>query len=230
MKITWLGQAGLLFEINGKKILVDPYLSNSVEKIQPQNYRRVPVDESFLKITPDIIIVTHNHADHLDKETLCHYLNEQSKVTVLAPNGAWQEVRKFGGLKNNYVLFNNGTVWTEDFASFRAVKAEHSDEFAIGVIINAEGKNYYITGDTLYNERVFDSLPKADIEYLFLPVNGVGNNMNVIDARRFAKRVNAKYNVPIHIGMFDELKAENVVLERKISPIIYKEISSLNSD
>lgn len=32
MKITWLGQAGLLFETGETTILVDPYLSNSVEK------------------------------------------------------------------------------------------------------------------------------------------------------------------------------------------------------
>ena len=91
MKITWLGQAGLLFETEGKKILIDPYFSNSVAKIEPQNYRRIPIDERFLKIKPDVIVITHNHADHLDKETLCHYLTQESEVTVLAPNGAWQE-------------------------------------------------------------------------------------------------------------------------------------------
>ena len=132
MQITWLGQAGLLFETGGKKILIDPYLSDSVAKIQPQNYRRQPIDERFLKIAPDMIVITHNHADHLDKETLCHYLSKDSSVTVLAPNGAWQELQSFGGLKNNYVLFDNGTTWTESFASFRAVKAEHSDKNAIG--------------------------------------------------------------------------------------------------
>ena len=50
MKVTWLGQAGLLFETNGKTILVDPYLSNSVEKIEPHNYRRVAVEEKFLQM------------------------------------------------------------------------------------------------------------------------------------------------------------------------------------
>ena len=224
MKITWLGQAGLLFEINDKKILIDPYLSNSVAKIQPQNYRRVPIDERFLQITPDVIVITHNHADHLDKETLCHYLTDESEITVLAPNGAWQEVRKFGGLKNSYVLFNNGTTWTEDFASFRSVKAEHSDENAIGVIISVEGKNYYITGDTLYNESVFESLPKEEIEILFLPVNGVGNNMNVLDAKRFAEKVNAKYNVPIHIGMFDTQNPDSFLMKNKVVPTLYEEI------
>ena len=47
MKITWLGQAGLLFEKDEFKIMIDPYLSGSVEKINPKNYRRVAVDEGF---------------------------------------------------------------------------------------------------------------------------------------------------------------------------------------
>ena len=53
MKITWLGQAGLLFETNGITIMIDPYLSNSVVEINPNNYRRVPVDERFFEIKPN---------------------------------------------------------------------------------------------------------------------------------------------------------------------------------
>ncbi len=226
MKITYLGQAGLLFEVKDKKILIDPYLSNSVAKTQPQNYRRVPVDERFLEINPDIIVITHNHGDHLDKETLCHYLSENSQVTVLAPNGAWQEVRSFGGSKNNYVMFNEGTTWTEAYACFRAVKAEHSDEYAIGVIIAVEDKNYYVTGDTLYSEKVFASLPEIEIEAIFLPVNGKGNNMNFADAARFAERIKAKA-VPLHCGMFDELNASALPYENKIIPICYEEIRGI---
>lgn len=224
MRITYLGQAGLLFEIEDQKILIDPYLSDSVSKIQPQNYRRVPVDESFLNIKPDVIVITHSHADHLDKETLCHYLGENSAVTVLAPRGAWQELRTFGGMKNNYVLFNVGTEWSEGRVTFSAVNAEHSDEHAIGVILGIEGKNYYVTGDTLYNERVFSSLPDVPIEVLFLPINGVGNNMNFAEAERFSRRIGAKYTVPYHIGMFDEISADGFCAQNKIIPEIYKTI------
>ena len=74
MKITWLGQAGLLFETNGKTIIVDPYLSDSVEKIEPRNKRRVPVDERFFDISPDVIVLTHSHLDHTDPDTLKHYI------------------------------------------------------------------------------------------------------------------------------------------------------------
>lgn len=221
MKITWLGQAGLLFETDGKIILVDPYLSDNVRNFEPKNYRRVPVDEGFLKIKPDIIVITHNHLDHLDKETLKYYLTDEAECLVLAPNGGWQELRKFGG-NSNYVLFNNGTTWTEDNVIFRAVKAEHSDGFAIGVIITAEGKNYYVTGDTLYNEQVLDSLPDIELEVVFLPVNGVGNNMNMTDAARFAERVSAKYTVPVHIGMFDNLSADGFKCDNKVKAEIYK--------
>ena len=147
MTLTWLGQAGLLFKTDGKTILVDPYLSDSVAKVQPQNYRRIPINEAFLKIKVDILVITHSHLDHLDRETLCHYLNEDSEILVLAPSGAWQEVRKFGGLKNNYVLFNSGTSWSEGNIKFRAVKAEHSDDFAIGVIITAENSNLVLLTD-----------------------------------------------------------------------------------
>ena len=70
MKVTYLGQAGLLFEHEGFRIMLDPYLSDSVAKIEPQNRRRVPVDERFFAIRPDVMIFTHNHADHYDPEDM----------------------------------------------------------------------------------------------------------------------------------------------------------------
>lgn len=223
MKITWLGQAGLLFETNGKTIIVDPYLSDSVAQIEPHNKRRVPVEEKFLKMQPDYIILTHNHLDHTDPETLKHYLNANSKVCVLASYNAWQNVRKlFGGLQNNYVMFNKGTRWTEDDLQFEAVYAEHSDDAAIGVIIRAEGKVYYVTGDTLYNTKVFDSLPN-DIDFIFLPVNGKGNNMNMTDGKAFCEKVGATA-VPLHCGLFDAIDLHEFVYADKVVPEFYKEI------
>ena len=222
IKITYLGQAGFLFEKDGFKIMIDPYLSNSVEKINPNNYRRVAVDESFFNIKPDIMIFTHNHLDHYDPETVGHFITSDSKVTVLSPKSVWDEVRKIGG-NNNYVLFNRHTSWTENGIKFTAVKAEHSDSAPIGVIIDDGEKKYYITGDTLYNEEIFEDIPD-DIYALFLPVNGVGNNMNMTDATHFAKRVNAEKMVPIHIGMFDELTTEEFDCVNKVIAEIYKEI------
>ena len=222
MKITWLGQAGLLFETEDKKIIVDPYLSDSVKEIEPQNYRRVPVDERFLQIKPDIIVLTHNHLDHTDPETLRHYLGEDTGVLVLASGNAWNNIRKMGG-NNNYVQFNRGVVWTDGSIRFTAVKANHSDECAIGVVMYAEGKNYYITGETLYDKEIFSDLTEQ-INVVFLPVNGKGNNMNMADGKNFCEIIGA-VAVPMHCGLFDNIDLNNFAYKKKIIPAFFQQIS-----
>ena len=199
------------------------YLSDSVAKTEPQNTRRQPIDERFLKLQPNVIVITHAHGDHFDAETLKHYLTEESGINFLSPRSAWIKAREFKG-NNNYVLFNEGTEWTDGNIVIKAVKAEHSDEFAIGVILSAEGKNYFFTGDTLYNKKVIDSVKGIDIYAIFLPVNGRGNNMNKADAVKFFKGVKAKYMVPVHIGMFDDISADDIPVKNKIIPTIYQEI------
>ncbi len=221
-RITWLGQAGLLFEFDGLTVMVDPYLTDSVKATEPQNYRRVPVDESFFDIKPDILIFTHNHLDHYDPETVKRFITADSAITVLSPRSVWEKVRTFGG-NNNYVCFNRHTSWTAKRVTVTAVKAEHSDPLAIGVVIDTGNKKYYVTGDTLYNDEIFSDLPD-DIHAVFLPINGVGNNMNPCDASRFATRVAAKYAVPVHFGMFDNKTADGFEYTNTIIPQIYKEI------
>ena len=225
MKITWLGQAGLLFEKNGVQIMIDPYLSDSVAKVNPQNVRRVPVEEALFDLSPDIMIFTHDHIYHYDPETAPRFLHKQDKcMTVLGPASVWQKARQEGG-GHNYVQFNRHTEWTEKGFCFAAVKAEHSDAQAIGVIIHdlEADKRYYVTGDTLYNKTVLADLPQG-IDVIFLPVNGVGNNMNMLDAARFAKECGAKVAVPLHFGLFDSLDPRDFPFENKVIPTIYREI------
>ncbi len=222
MKITWLGQAGLLFEKDGFAVMIDPYLSDSVKAINPKNYRRVPVKESLFEVKPDLMIFTHNHLDHYDPETVARFLTAHTRVTVLAPTSVWNEVRKIGG-DNNYVEFNRHTSWTEGGIRFTAVKATHSDPYAIGVLLAVGDETYYVTGDTLYNEEIFADIPEG-IDMLFLPVNGVGNNMNMTDACRFAERVAPRVAVPLHVGLFDSLDAHSFPYPNKIVPTFYEEI------
>ncbi len=203
MVAQWLGQAGLFLEIDQLKILVDPYFSDSVAKVNPKNYRRIPVNEEWFDIEPDVLIFTHDHLDHFDPETAEKFLSKDKPMLVLSPASVWQKARKYGGA-HNYVQFNAGTEWTEQAVHFRAVPANHSDDFAIGVVISVGAKTYYISGDTLYDRRVIDAVG-AGVDVAFLPINGVGNNMNSVDADRFARALDARLFVPIHYGMFDSL-------------------------
>ena len=223
MKITFLGQAGFLIEKFGKSILIDPYLSDNVKNFEPNNYRRVEIDERFLKFKPDIIIITHNHLDHFDKETLKHYFHEESKIITLSPVSVWKDIRKSVG-QNTHFLLNTGTSISFWGITFYAVKAEHSDENAIGVVIQDKKDFYFFTGDTLFSEKVFSSLPTKRYKAVFLPINGVGNNMNVADAKRFVKRLQVKNVVPCHFGMFDDMTGEELKVKQAVIPKIYKEI------
>lgn len=221
MKTTFLGQAGFMFCHQGKTILVDPYLSDSVAKTDPKKTRNIPVDVRFLSVKPDILIITHEHLDHYDPETVKRYVTADSQVTVLSPFSVWQKIRTIGG-KNNYVLLDVGTVWSEHGFTFSAVPAVHSDPYAIGVVIDNGRQKYYVTGDTLYNRRIFEQVP-PDIYALFLPINGAGNNMNKQDAARFAERVHARVVVPMHFGLLDRLDAEDFSCDKRRILDVYKE-------
>ena len=217
-------------------------MSNYVEKVQPANYRRSPINEAFFNIDPDIMIFTHDHIDHYDPETAPVFFKKSRKqMSVLGPTSV--RAKAMGDLcGQNYVLFDKYTSVTLEGFRFTAVRAAHSDPYAIGVVIEdlVENRVYYVTGDTLYNSRIFDSLPDVgrnnsrifdsfpelyrEIDVLFLPINGVGNNMNMTDAARFAKKTHAMKVVPYHFGMFDELDPNEFECRNKVIPTIWEEI------
>lgn len=222
MQITWLGQAGLLINTGNFKIMIDPYLTDSAAEINPKNHRRIPADKRFFNEKPDIILITHEHADHYDPETLRRLLDNNKSTTVLAPYNAWKKIRQQQS-PHNYVMFNRGTLWTHKGIVFTAVKAEHSDLTAIGCIIDDGRQKLYITGDTLYNKDIFADLPN-DIYSVFLPINGTGNNMNIEDAKKFALKTGAEFAVPLHWGMFDNINPGEFNIKNAVIPKIHEQI------
>src|ERR1700733_4981552 len=73
--LWWLGQSGFLLQWNGKRILIDPYLSDSLtKKYAATDKPHTRMSELVVKpgLLKNISIVTssHNHTDHLDAETL----------------------------------------------------------------------------------------------------------------------------------------------------------------
>ena len=141
----------------------------------------------------------------------------------MASENAWNKVRSYGP-EHNYVMFNEGTEFTVKDITFKAVYACHSDNFAIGVVFNDGEKNYYVTGDTLYNKKVFESL-EDEIDVVFLPINGVGNNMNLVEAYRFVDKIGAKKAVPCHFSLFDDIDAKKIISRDDfVVPTPYKKV------
>ncbi len=211
MKITWLTRSGLLFDTGRVKILVDPCLSDLSAKALPECRMAEEVQRGVLAVKPDMLLITHNHSDHLDQKTLSAFLCGEGGVTVLSSESAYNKLCEFGA-KNNYVLLAPHSVWSEKGITIYSVKAEHDDRAAVGFIIDDGSKTYYVSGDTLYNYDVIDdvlSLVEDGVDYAFLPICGRGCNMNARDAADFAYEIGAKCAVPVHYGPFDNVSPQD---------------------
>jgi len=200
--ITWLGQCGLYIDTGDLRIMTDPYLSDYLEELEgPVMHRLVPIDPAYLSVTPDVVILTHDHLDHTDMPTLKKILLDAPPATILASRNAFKMVKGQCGKQHNYVLFDEGNEWTQAGVRFKAIKACHSDEFAVGTLIVSKDWSLYLTGDTVYNEQIVNSLD-VPVDMMFTVMNGKGNNMNTFDAARLTKRIRPKVAVPIHWGLF----------------------------
>ena len=194
MKIRFLGQSGYLLKTENSEIIIDPYLSDSVNRVAGRP-RTLPIPIEPHSIDCDAVICTHNHLDHLDPDTVKDINDGQFFITT---NEGKTELEKLG--KTNLATLNAGeSIIVGDF-EITAVFADHTIE-AFGLIIKAENKTLYFSGDTLYNENLFD-ISKYKPDITFICINGRLGNMNVNEALITAKKIGAKINIPNHYDMF----------------------------
>ena len=209
MKIRFLGQSGYILKSGNTEIIIDPYLSDSVNRVAGRP-RTLPVPINPQDIKCDAVICTHNHLDHLDPDTVSEISPNQYFITT---NEGVAELKKLG--KENAAVLNVGdSIKIGDF-ELTAVFAAHTVE-AFGLIVKAENKTLYFSGDTLFNEKLFEIADyKPDIT--FICINGRLGNMNVDEALVTAKKIGAKINIPNHYDMFESNSENPLLFSEKIS-------------
>lgn len=202
MKITWLGQYSVALESQGKLLITDPYLLNTMcETVGKDFDRLVCVDEAWTKVRPDMVLLTHEHIDHLDMPSLKCIVSDEKPVEILAAGNAWNKIRGQLPGDHNYVLMKPGNEWSSEVFSVRAIEARHSDETAVGFVVEAEGITVVFSGDTLYCKDIATQVGKqANIAVVVM--NGKGNNMNCTDAARYCADIHADIAIPTHWGLF----------------------------
>ena len=172
MKVTFYGHASLGIEVNGKHILVDPFISAN-EKAAGIN-----IDE----LKADYILVTHAHQDHiLDVEAIA-----KRTGAVIVSN--YEIVVHYQNLGLNGHPMNHGGSWKFDFGKVKYVNAIHTSSFPDGsyggqpggFIIEAD-KTIYIAGDTAltYDMKLIGK--QFDLDLAILPI-GDNFTMGVEDA------------------------------------------------
>lgn len=227
-KVWWLGQSGFLLKWQGRCILFDPYLSDSLsvkyqytDKPHMRMSERV-VDPGRLDFI-DVVTSSHNHTDHLDAETLVPVIgnNEAIHFVIPAANRAFVADRvkcdiDFPlGLNDSESADILGFKFTGIPAAHNLVERNEKGECKfMGFVVEFGNFSVYHSGDTLLFEGLEDILKSFQVDIAFLPINGnkperkVAGNLNAEEAAALGKEIGAKLIVPHHYHMFEFNTAE----------------------
>src|SRR5690606_6217697 len=173
MKITYYGHAALGIEIQGKHLVVDPYIS--------ANPLASNIDVN--SIPADYILLTHAHGDHiLDVETIAR----RTGATIVS-NAEIAGHYEGKGFKSHGM--NHGGSWNFDFGTVKCVNALHSSSFPdgsyggnpMGFVISSENRTLYIAGDTALTLDMKLIPMRHKLDLAILPI-GSNFTMDVDDA------------------------------------------------
>ena len=184
LKITFVGHGTLMFAFDGKVIHVDPVSREA-------DYTKMP--------KADLVVITHEHGDHLDPEAVAAVRREDTKI-VLTEKCA-ESLR--GGL-----VMKNGDVRTVDGIRIEAVPAcnivherspgvpYHPRGVGNGYIFTFGDKRVYVAGDT---ENTPEMKALKDIDVAFLPMN-LPYTMTPAMVADAARAFRPKILYPYHFG------------------------------
>ncbi len=237
--LWWLGQSGYLLLWQGKRVLIDPYLSDSLtKKYAATNKPHIRMSERVVdpQLLKNVWIVSssHNHTDHLDGETLVPLMQNNPNIKFIIPEANRQFVCERAQISNEFPIgLNDGESRTIDEFSFHGIPAKHNeierDEHGrckfMGYVIGFGKWNIYHSGDTLWFDEMVELLKPFKVDIALLPINGndpargVAGNLNAKEAAQLGKAIEAKAVIPCHYDMFTfntanpktfEMEAKNI--------------------
>lgn len=218
-----IGQSGFFINFEDIKILIDPYLSNSVEELESPDYKRlipIPFLPNQLK---DInwILITHEHLDHCDPHTLPLLNKYNPNAIFIGPSRVRMLLSEWGIPKNKIIPSSKNQLNLGSELFLTAIPAAHpnisfdknKEPNALGWMLQYQSKKIYFAGDTSVCNYLIKYLAKfKPIDIAVLPVNednyykrklGIIGNMSIREAFEFAEDISAKTLVPVHWDLFE---------------------------
>ncbi len=207
--IWFLGQSGYYIKSCDKTILIDPYLSDSVGKLDVRFSRITPIPVDPQELNADIFIITHDHLDHLDPETIMRY-GVNKETLFIAPHLTIPHLLKLGINSNKIRRIDCGETETIEDVSITGIFALGTSKEVIDTtgyhIKFTNGKSVYHTSDTAWCTLLEEAAIYADV--MLACINGKYGNMNAFEAAKLAKSLDVKYVIPNHYDVM-ALNSEN---------------------
>lgn len=215
--LMWLGHASYLLKLNGKVILIDPILKDNMF-LKRDSELPFPIDS----LPPlDYIMISHNHRDHCDKQTIQFLSKNHPQATFLTGLGlsnvirSWTEGQKIqeAGWYQQYQIDDqaiNITYVPSRHWSKRWLVDDNKSLWG-GFYFETKERTIYFMSDSgkgLHFEDIKNALGSPDFCLM-----GVGafrpewfmhqSHISPTDAIEAFNTLEGKYFIPMHFGTFD---------------------------
>ncbi|MBU1886463.1 metal-dependent hydrolase, partial [Candidatus Micrarchaeota archaeon] len=193
MKLTYLGHSAFLAEINGKKLLFDPWIIGNTSATLDIN--------EIKSLEPDLVFISHGHKDHGFKEAIDITKNTNAKAV-----GVFELVNALKEKGGKGIGTNIGGRLNLDGVEIYVTHAQHSCPYSspCGFVVKYERKTIYHAGDTALTKDMAILTDLFDLDIAMVPIGG-HFTMGLTELPLFNKMVKSKKYVGMHYNTFNEI-------------------------
>ena len=198
MKLTFFGHACFLLEINGSKLLFDPFISSN----------KLASHIDINKIQADYLLISHGHEDHVAD---AYNIWEKTQAMLISNFEIVTWYQKKGVTKVHPM--NIGGQVKFQFGTIKYVNAIHSSVLPDGTyggnsggfLITSKNKTIYYAGDTALHYDMKLLAEQYKVDYAILPI-GDNFTMGIEDAIIASKYINCFNVIGMHFDTFEYIK------------------------
>lgn len=176
---VWIGHSTYLIQVNGLTFLTDPLFSAYCSPIPFKILKRrhEPAIDIHKLPTIDVVLISHDHYDHLDKKSVLQLYSLFPNIIWVVPHGLkrWFEKRKI----HSVIELDWGASQIIRNCRITAVPSQHFSGRGLwdknrtlwcGFVVECSEKTFYFVGDTGYNSFDFLEIgrhfPKIDLSLI----------------------------------------------------------------
>ena len=217
--VMWIGQSTILLNYKNLTVLTDPQFSNRASPLFFGGPKRVTPTPFEIEDLPniDIVLISHNHYDHLDRSSIKDLVKHQPSIKFLVPLGLGQTLYKWGVVDVTELDWWQAVKFQEIEIQPTPVKHwscrslfDRNKSLWAGWMIKWDDFSFYFAGDSGYSNDFKETAKRLGNPTLAaIPIGAYeprdfmkAAHMNPEEAVKAFEDLQAKYGVAIHWGTF----------------------------